>query len=105
MSTYFIQQKEREIAVRKVFGSTNQGILIQLVRTFLMYVLIAFIIATPIVYYFMGDWLAAYSYRIDLSAWIFLVVGFFSALVSFVVVVFQSWRASNSNPVKNLKSE
>ena len=70
-----------------------------------MYVLIAFIIATPIVYYFMGDWLDAYSYRIDLSAWIFLVVGFFSALVSFVVVVFQSWRASNSNPVKNLKSE
>ena len=105
MSTYFIQQKEKEIAIRKVFGSTNQRILIQLVRTFLMYVLIAFIIATPIVYYFMGDWLAAYSYRIDLSAWIFLVVGFFSALVSFVVVVFQSWRASNSNPVKNLKSE
>ena len=105
MSTYFIQQKEREIAIRKVFGSTNQGILIQLVRTFLMYVLIAFIIATPIAYYFMSDWLDAYSYRIDLSAWIFLVVGFFSALVSFVVVVFQSWRASNSNPVKNLKSE
>ena len=105
MSTYFIQQKEREIAIRKVFGSTNKGVLIKLVRTFLMYVLIAFIIATPIAYYFMSDWLAAYSYRIDLSAWIFLVVGFFSALVSFVVVVFQSWRASNSNPVKNLKSE
>lgn len=104
MSTYFIQQRAQEVAIRKVFGSDNKGILLRLISSFLLYVGIAFIIATPVSWYFMRQWLSDYSYRISLSPWIFLVAGLFCLLVSFFAVFFQSWRAANTNPVKNLKN-
>ena len=105
MSTYFIQQRSREIAVRKVFGSTESQILKTLVITFLNYVLIAFVIATPIVWYVMNDWLADYSYRITLTPVYFIAAGLFCLLISLVTVFTQSWQAANENPIKRLKSE
>lgn len=105
MSSFFIGQREREIAVRKVFGSTSGQICTKLVRTFLAYVLVAFVIAVPIIWHFMGDWLAAYSYRISLSWWIFAAAGAFCLLVSFVAVFFQSRSASNANPAKHLAAD
>ncbi|RHJ78886.1 ABC transporter permease [Parabacteroides sp. AM08-6] len=104
MSTYFIQQRAQEIAIRKVFGSDNQAILLRLVRTFLNYVGIAFIIATPIIWYLMEKWLSDYSYRIDLSPLIFVAAGLFCLLTSFAAVFVQSWRAANTNPVENVKA-
>lgn len=103
MSTYFIQQRRREIAVRKVFGSTGRQIWTGLVRTFMAYVLVAFVIAVPVVWHFMSDWLAGYSYRIALSWWIYAVAGLFSLVVSFVAVFIQSYAAANENPVKHIK--
>jgi len=105
MSTYFIQQRSREIAVRKVFGSTNREMLIKLITSFISYVLIAFVIATPIIWYIMKQWLSDYSYRIALSPWIFLASGLFCFLIAFVTVFFQSYRAANANPVNRLKAE
>lgn len=67
MSTYFIQQRSSEIAVRKVFGSTNAQVLVRLVKAFLTYVGIAFIIAIPLIWHFVNGWLTDYSYRIELS--------------------------------------
>lgn len=104
ISTYFIHQRSQEIAVRKVFGSDNKAILTRLVGTFLNYVGIAFIIATPIVWYLMKEWLSDYSYRIDLNPLIFVGAGLFCLLTSFVAVFVQSWRAANSNPVDSVKS-
>jgi putative ABC transport system permease protein len=103
MSTYFVQQRAREIAVRKVFGSDNSGILRQLVGSFLLYVLVAFLIATPIAWYVMHQWLSGYSYRIPLSPLIFLAAGMFCLLASFLTIFWQSYRAANANPVKSLK--
>lgn len=102
MSTYFIQQRAQEVAVRKVFGSDNKAILIRLVGTFLNYVLIAFVIATPIIWYFMRQWLSEYSYRISLNPLIFIASGAFCLLISFVAVFFQSYRAANANPVDSV---
>lgn len=102
MSTYFIQQRAQEVAVRKVFGSDNKAILIRLVGTFLNYVLIAFVIATPIIWYFMRQWLSEYSYRISLNPLIFIVSGAFCLLISFAAVFFQSYRAANANPVDSV---
>lgn len=99
MSTYFIQQRSTEVSVRKVFGSSKEQVLRKLVFTFLAYVLVAFVIAVPIIIYFMRDWLSEYSYRIGLSPWIFLSAGLFCFLVSFVAVFFQSWRAASANPI------
>ncbi|MBC8602607.1 ABC transporter permease [Parabacteroides acidifaciens] len=103
MSTYFIQQRSQEVAVRKVFGSDNRAILSRLVGTFLMYVVIAFVIAAPISWYIMDKWIADYSYRITLSPLIFLVAGLFCLLISFFAVFYQSWQAANANPVESVK--
>lgn len=105
MSTYFIRQRYKEIAIRKVHGSTNPEILSRLIRTFLSYVVIAFVIAIPVVWYIMNRWLSDYSYRINLSAWIFIAAGAFCLSVSFISVYWQSRIAANANPVKTLKSE
>lgn len=103
MSTYFIQQRLAEVAIRKVFGSENQQILIKLVSTFLMYVGIAFVIAIPIIWHFMRNWLLGYSYRIELYPLIFVIAGLFCLLISFLTVFFQSLWAANTNPVQSLK--
>ncbi|MCC8096258.1 MAG: ABC transporter permease [Tannerellaceae bacterium] len=105
MSTYFVQQRSKEIAVRKVFGSDNQQILMKLVGTFLNYVLIAFVLAIPVIYYFMTKWLQEYTYRISLSPWIFMAAGLFCFFISFLTVFWQSRRAAHSNPVDSLKAE
>ena len=104
MSTYFIQQRAREIAVRKVFGSTGNQIRVRLIRTFMLYVGIAFIIAVPIVVYFMSEWIEQYSYRIVWWPWI-VAAGVIVMLISLAAVAVQSWMASNENPVKNIRQE
>lgn len=104
MSTYFIQQRAREIAIRKVFGSTGNQIRIRLIRTFMLYVGIAFVIAVPIVVHFMSKWIEQYSYRIVWWPWI-VAAGAIVMLISFAAVAVQSWMASNENPVKNIRQE
>ena len=102
MSTYFIEQRQKEIAVRKVFGSTSGQMRRRLVRTFLVYVVIAFVISVPIVLYFMKDWIIQYSYRITWWPWIALA-GAIILLISFAAVMVQSWMAANENPIKHIK--
>lgn len=105
MATYFNRQRAQEMAVRKIFGSDNFGILNRLVGTFLSYVGIAFVIAVPLIWYFMNGWLSDYSYRISLSPLIFIAAGLFCLLIALLAVFFQSWRAANVNPVEHLKTE
>ena len=104
MSTYFIQQRAKEIAIRKVFGSTSDQVRRRLIRTFLLYVGIAFVIAVPIIVHFMSDWISQYSYRIVWWPWI-IVAGVIVLLISFAAVAVQSWIAAGENPVKNIKQE
>ncbi len=103
MSMYFIQQRHKEIAVRKVFGSNNGQILKKLLRSFAGYVLVAFVLAVPLVWYFMSDWLSQYSYRIALSPWIFVVTGIVSLSLSVLAVYFRCRKASNENPILHIK--
>jgi putative ABC transport system permease protein len=105
MSTYFVRQRSKEIAMRKVHGAKKSEILTKLICTFLGYVLIAFVLAVPIIRYFMQEWLSDYSYRISLSPLIFIAAGAFCLLVSFISVYWQSRTAANANPVKYLKNE
>ena len=103
MSTYFIQQRQKEIAVRKVFGSSSAQVCRKLIRTFLGYVAIAFIIAVPVIWYLMSDWLSQFSYRIALLPWIFLAAGAVCFLISLLSTIIQSWVAANENPIKHIK--
>ncbi len=103
MSTYFIQQRSMEIAVRKVFGSTSGEVLSRLVGNFLRQVLVALVIAVPLIWYIGSWWLGHYVYRISLSPLFFLAAGAFSVLVALVTVFWQSRRAANTNPVVSIK--
>jgi putative ABC transport system permease protein len=105
MSTYFVRQRTKEIAIRKVHGAENFKVLSELLRVFLGYVLIAFVIAVPISWYIMRHWLDDYAYRIRLSPLIFIAAGVFCLLVSFISVYWQSRRAANANPATAIKSE
>ena len=102
MSTYFVQQRQKEIAVKKVFGCDSREMLRKLVLTFFSYVAIAFVIAIPMIYYVMNSWLSEFSYRIGIHWWIYAVAGLSCAAVSLLAVYAQSRRAANANPVKAL---
>jgi len=105
LSLFFIRQRQKEIAIRKVMGSTSGEVLLLMLRTFSVPMLVSFVIAVPISYYIMSDWLSNFSYRIALSPWIFVAAGFTCFIISLLTVVIQSWRAASENPVNNIKTE
>ena len=105
MSTYYLQQHRMEIAVRKAFGGTSSEVLCRLLSRFMAYVVVAFIIAIPIIYYIGNDWLSNFSYRIVLSPWIFAAAGSACFIISLLTVIIQSWRAASENPINNIKTE
>ena len=105
MSLFFIRQRQKEIAIRKVMGSTSREVLLLMLRTFSIPMLISFVIAVPISWYFMRDWLSNFSYRIALSPWIFAAAGFTCFIISVLTVIIQSWRAASENPINNIKTE
>lgn len=102
MSTYFIQQRNKEIAIRKVFGSTSNQVRRRLIRSFLLYVVVAFVVAVPLFWYFMGKWMSGFTYRIVWWPWIG-VAGAAVLIVSYVSVAVQSYLAANENPVLHVK--
>lgn len=104
MSTYFIQQRSQEIALRKIFGSTSNQIRKKLIRTFLAYVGIAFIISAPLTWSLVSEWISDYSYRIVWWPWI-IVSGITVMLIALASVSIQSYIASNENPIKHIKQE
>ena len=105
MSLFFIRQRQKGIAIRKVMGSTSCEVLLLMLRTFSIPLLISFVIAVPISWYIMRDWLSNFSYRIALSPWIFAVAGFTCFIISMLTVIIQSWRAASENPINSLKTE
>ena len=105
MSLFFIRQRQKEIAIRKVMGSTSGEVLLLMLRTFSIPMLISFVIAVPISWYIMTDWLSNFSYRIALSPWIFAAAGFTCFIISLLTVIIQSWRAASENPINNIKTE
>ena len=105
LSLFFIRQRQKEIAIRKVMGSTSREVLLLMLRTFSIPLLISFVIAVPISWYIMRDWLSNFSYRIALSPWIFAAAGFTCFIISMLTVIIQSWRAASENPINNIKTE
>jgi putative ABC transport system permease protein len=105
LSAFMAEQRTKEIGIRKVLGSSVSGITALLARDFLKPVLLAFVIATPLAWYFMREWLSDFAYRTEIQWWIFAMVGFATVGVAFLTVCFQSIRAALANPVKSLRSE
>ena len=105
LSTFMVEQKTQEIGLRKIHGSTATGILTKLYTTFSKWVLLAFVIASPLAYWGMSYWLRDFSYQSKPSLWIFLVSGLSTEIIAILAVTYQSVRASRMKPVDSLRYE
>ncbi len=99
------QQKTKEIGIRKVNGATIVEILQLLNKGFVRWIIIAFVIATPIAYFAMQKWLESFAYKTELSWWIFALAGLLALGIALLTVSFQSWKAARRNPVEALRYE
>lgn len=99
------QYKRKEIAIRKVHGSSITQILQMLNKQYIYIVCICFLIAGPIAYFMAKKWLESFAYKTPLYGWVFMVALLFILIITIGTVTFQSWRTANSNPINSLKSE
>lgn len=105
MSSYYMQQQRRSVAVKKVFGADYNGVLRELVLSFMKMVGVAFVIGIPVAWLVVHRWLEGYSHRISLSWWIFVLAGIVVLLMAFIAVIWQSVRTAKANPATVLKKE
>jgi putative ABC transport system permease protein len=99
------KQKVKEIGVRKVLGASIQNIVTMLSRDFLKLVVIASVIALPVAWYAMHNWLNDFAYRIEIKWWMLLLTSVIAIIIVICTVGFQSIKAALMNPVKSLRSE
>ncbi|HXB95498.1 MAG TPA: FtsX-like permease family protein, partial [Puia sp.] len=105
LALFTVRRREREIGIRKVLGATIGHISMLLSRDFLLLVLLALLIASPIAWYFADAWLRDFAYRTNMSAWVVLQAGLAAIIVALVTVGFLALRAARENPVNILKQE
>jgi ABC-type lipoprotein release transport system permease subunit len=105
LATFTAEQRKKEIGIRKVLGATVSGIVTMLSKDFLKLVMLSLLIATPLAWYFMNDWLQGFAYRIQINILIFLLAGAMALLIAIFTVSFQAIKAALANPVKSLRSE
>lgn len=97
--------KMKEIGIRKVNGATNGEMIVFLNKGFLKLILAALVIATPIAWYIVQQWLAGFPYRTAIHWWVFIIAGIATLLITTLTVSRQSWKAATVNPVETLKNE
>jgi putative ABC transport system permease protein len=105
ISLLITQQRVKEIGVRKVNGARISEVLVLLNKSFVKWVLVAFVIATPIAWYAMSQWLTNFAYQTPLSWWIFALSGLLALGIALLTVSWQSWKAATRNPVEALRYE
>ena len=105
LAAYTAEQRRKEIGVRKVLGASVSGIVKLLSKDFLKLVVISIVIAIPIAWYFMNDWLQDYAYRIEINWWVFAIAGLSAIAIAMLTVSFQAIKAAIANPAESLKTE
>jgi putative ABC transport system permease protein len=105
LASFTTAQRTKEIGIRKVLGATVGEIVEMLYREFAVLILVAFVIATPLAWYAVTQWLQSYAFRTNLPWWLFVMPFLVVLLTSLLTVSFQSIKAALTNPVKSLRSE
>ncbi len=105
MASFMMTSRTKEIGIRKVNGATVLEIMQMLNISFARWIVISFIIATPIAWYAMHKWLENFAYRTELSWWIFALAGILALGIALLTVSWQSWKAATRNPVEALRHE
>jgi putative ABC transport system permease protein len=105
LAAYTAERRTKEIGIRKVLGATISGMIALLSKDFLRLVAIASIIAFPVAWWFMNQWLQDYAYRITIPWWVFAIAGLLAGFITMFTVSFQAIKAAIANPVKSLRTE
>ena len=105
LASFTAEQRTKEMGIRKAFGANTSKVMALINREFIKLVIIANIIAWPVTWYFMDQWLQNYPYRVNLHVWIFLAGGLLALFIAQLSVSYQSYRAATTNPASSLRYE
>ncbi|NOQ28210.1 MAG: FtsX-like permease family protein [Bacteroidales bacterium] len=103
--SFIVVQRTKELGIRKVLGASGPSIIILVTKQFLWLVVISCVFAWPIAFYIMKRWLENYAFKIGIYPWVFFVSLFLLLMISFITILYQSVKASRTNPVESLKYE
>jgi ABC-type antimicrobial peptide transport system permease subunit len=105
LSSYTAERRTKEIGIRKVLGASVPGITTMLSKDFIRLVLISYVVAFPLAWFFMHQWLLDFEYRISISWMVFAGAGLIALLIALTTISFQAIRAAVANPIKSLRTE
>lgn len=105
LSAYTATQRTKEIGIRKVLGSSESKIFLLLSSEYIRLIMLAIVIAVPLIYFGMNNWISSFPYQTTISIWVFLISGLMVLIVSLMTVTFQTLRAARTNPVNALRHE
>ena len=105
LAIFSAEQRRKELSIRKVLGAKVSSIIMKFSKDFLKLVVLALLIAVPMAWLMMNNWLQRFAYRIDLSWWMFAMAGIIAILLSMLTISVQVVKSAFENPVKNLRSE
>ena len=99
------EYKRKEIALRKVLGSTTGEILLMFNKSYCLILLVCFILGAPVAWYAVYRWLENFAYRTPMYWWVLPFAFLIVSVITLITVTFQNWHVANENPVNNIKSE
>ncbi len=105
LALFHINARVKEIGIRKVNGARIYEVMQMLNSEFIEWIMIAYVVAVPISWFVLTQWLESFAYKVELSWWIFLLAGILALAIALLTVSFQSWRAATRNPVESLRYE
>ncbi len=105
LAAFTAQKRQKEIGIRKVIGASVSSVVTMLSKDFLILVSISLLIAVPLSWWLMNNWLQSFAYRIKIMPWIFVIAGFSVIVITLLTISFQSIKAAIANPVKSLRTE
>ena len=105
LASFMVERRTKEIGVRKVMGASKSGIFVLLARSFIQWVIAANLIAWPVAYYVMSQWLKNFAYQISITADIFILAGLITLGMALMTVSWQSLKITHTNPANALRYE